>query len=138
MRKIVIILLLDALPIAIATVPSVGFGQDSTSATVTVYRPPRKYGAMIKPSIYCDGIELERLRNGRFFMASLPPGQHMISSGRSEVGQLVNLQAGKQYFFRFGWQRWVTGFVGIQPVTLTLVSEDKARTEMAGLKVNPK
>src|SRR5271169_4896227 len=125
--KMFITLLFNMLSLAVAIVP--GFGQESNAATVTVYRPKRTYGKMIKPSIYCDGVELQRLRNGKFFVVSLPPGQHMISSGRSEVGQLVNLQSGKQYFFQLGFQRWVTGFVGIQPVTLSIVSEDKARTE---------
>jgi hypothetical protein len=118
--------------IVAATVP--GFGQDTSSATVTVYRPKRTYGKMIKPSIYCDGVELTRLHNGTFFAVSLPSGKHMITSGRSEVGQFVNLEPGKQYYLLFGWQRWVTGFVGVQPVTLSLVSEDEARPEMQKLK----
>ncbi len=114
------------------------FGQDSNSATVTVYRPKRTYGWAIKPSIYCDGVELARLRNGSFFVASLPPGRHLISAGRSEVGQFLTLEPHKQYFFQLGFQRWVTGFVGVQPVTLSAVPEEKARTEMEELKVNTK
>ena len=59
--------------LTIATIMS-GFGQDSNSATVTMYRQKRTYGKMVKPSIYSDGVELTRLHNGTFFVASLPPG----------------------------------------------------------------
>jgi hypothetical protein len=115
------------------------FGQQTDSATVTVYRPKRVvYGRMIKPSIYCDGVQLERISNGTFFVANIPSGRHMISSGRSEVGQFVDFAPGKRYYFRFGFQRWVTGFAGAPPVTLSVVPEDQAVKEMHGLKKNIK
>ena len=106
------------------------------TATVTVYRPKRLYGAMSKPSIYRDGVELDRMRNGRFLTVTVPVGQHMITAGRSEVGQWIDFKPGESYFFELRFHDWVTGFSGVPPVILDVVSEDKARTEMHGLKDN--
>jgi hypothetical protein len=123
---------------AAAVFGSMAFGQETSeavNATIHVYRARRVAGMALHPSIYCDGVELQRLHNGAFFTASLPPGKHMISAGRSEVGQSLNLESGKQYFFRFGHKNtFVTAVSGRQPVTLSRVSEEEARPEMRELK----
>ena len=75
------------------------------------------------------------MHQGTFFNSKVAAGKHMISVGRSEVGQLVELQPGKDYYFRFGHKNLlVTGFSGAQPLTLTLVPEEEALPEMQGLK----
>src|SRR5450755_706192 len=82
------------------------YGQER-DATVTVYRPYCRFvGIALSPSIYSDGIELQRLHNGTVFTATLPPGKHMITAGRSEVGQFVDFEPGQKYFFRFGHKNW--------------------------------
>jgi hypothetical protein len=67
------------------------------TATIHVYRERHLVGFAISPSIYVDGIELQRLRNGTFFVAILLTGKHMITVGRSEVGLFVDFEPGKQY-----------------------------------------
>ena len=106
------------------------------SATIHVYRPKARIKARaVHPSIYCDGVELYRLHQGTVFNSKVSAGKHMISVGRSEVGQLVDLEPGKDYYFRFGHKNLlVTGFSGAQPITLTLVAEEEALPEMRGLK----
>jgi hypothetical protein len=104
-------------------------------ATIHVYRPKARIVARgIHPSIYCDGMELYRLHQGTFFTAKLPAGKHLITAGRSEVGQLIDMEPGKDYYFRFGHRNLLlSGFSASQPITLSLVSEDEARTEIQGL-----
>jgi len=109
------------------------------TATIHVYRPKAKIkGAMVKPSIYFDGMELYRLSQGTFFNAKVTAGKHLITAGRSEVGQFVELEPGKDYYFMMGHKNiWTTGFSGAQPFTLEPVSEDQAKTQMRGLKELP-
>ena len=59
----------------------------------------------------------------------------MITLGRTEVGQFVNMESGKEYYFRFGHKNiLVTAVSGREPLTLTLVEEATAHQEMDGLK----
>lgn len=105
-------------------------------ATVFIYRPQAVMkGRWIHPSIYCDGIELTRLYSGTYFRADAPPGKHIVTLGRTEVGQFVDMAPGKNYFFRFGHKNIVVNAVsGREPLTLTQVAEETARKEMSGLK----
>ena len=106
------------------------------AATVYAYRTRVKVMARaLRPSIYCDGIEIQRLSNGTFFSHKVPAGKHMISAGRTEVGQLVDLEPGKEYFFKLDHKNaLITDVSGRQPMTLTVVPADTARREMEGLK----
>lgn len=112
------------------------FGQQQPAAIIHVYRANAHIkGIMLHPSVYCDGAELTRLYRGTFFTAKIPPGKHLITLGRTEVGQLIDLESGKDYYFRFGHKNiFVTSVSGREPLTLSLVPEDEARSEMQGLK----
>jgi hypothetical protein len=84
----------------------------ATTATIHVYREKHSVGFAISPSIYVDGIELQRLRNGTFFVANLPTGKHMITAGRSEVGLFVEFGARQAVLLQNGSQElgWHCGF----------------------------
>jgi hypothetical protein len=121
------------------------FGQRATTTPtpettddplVYVYRSQAVMkGRWLHPSIYCDGVELTRIYRGTFFKTNVPPGKHMITLGRTEVGQFVNMESGKEYYFRFGHKNiLLTAVSGREPLTLTLVEEATARQEMDGLK----
>ena len=89
----------------------------------------------VHPSIYLDGVELHRLRQGVFFVKSISPGKHIVSVGRSEVGTFMDFEAGKSYYFRFGHKNlFVSGISGSQPLTLNLVPADEARAEIMHLR----
>jgi hypothetical protein len=115
------------------------FASDSTppaqTATIHVYREKaRLVGIIIRPSIYFDGRELKRLAKGECFSIALPIGKHLISAGRSEVGNLVELEPGKDYFFKLDHKNWAGNAVtGRQPMFLAPMPADQARTEMEGL-----
>jgi len=120
---------------------ALGFAQTAETparppATLYVYREKAVFKTRLShPSIYCDGKELTRIHQGTFFETTLPPGKHMITLGRTEVGQFLNMDSGESYYFRFGHKNlFVTGVSGREPLTLTPVDEATARKEMDGLK----
>jgi hypothetical protein len=107
----------------------------ASTATIHVYREKHSVGFAISPSIYVDGIELQRLRNGTFFVGSVPTGKHMITAGRSEVGLFIDFEPDKQYYFRLDHKNWAgTAVSGRQPVFLSQVPADQAEAEMKTLK----
>ena len=60
-----------------------------------------------KPSVYCDGIELARIENGRYFQIEIPSGEHTFYANDKQAGAVVKVEAGKDYYFRVDLQ---TGF----------------------------
>lgn len=124
------ILTLFALAVAI------GFSQNQ-HATIHVYRLKSVFASALKPSIYVDGKALERLHNGRYLTAEIPKGKHMITAGRTEVGQFIDFEAGKDYYFRLGHRNvWGTAVSGREPMMLDEVTADVAEKETKGLKHN--
>lgn len=97
---------------AISLVCSFGSAQDSTQpapqtslvkpskATVYVYRYKQFVGSALAPSIFCDGAELARMENGRYFTANLEPGKHTFTSNDKQSGIDLDLKAGEEYFVR--------------------------------------
>src|SRR6185437_11048709 len=49
-------------------------------ATVYIYRFRDAYAMLLKPSVYCDGRQLLRMRNGRYGKFTIPAGTHIITS----------------------------------------------------------
>lgn len=47
---------------------------------VVVYRPSKYVGSALKPSVYVDGSEVGRLKNGRYISLPLAPGKHSFKS----------------------------------------------------------
>lgn len=133
--KLVLFLTL-ATSIAMPTMGQTETKPASQTSMVYVYRTKVKMMARaLRPSIYFDGTELRRLANGEYFSRQLPTGKHMISAGRTEVGQLVDLEPGKEYFFKLDHKNvFVSNWSGRQPMTLTQVPEKQAHSEMDGLQ----
>ena len=48
--------------------------------TVIVYRPNKYVGSALKPSVYVDGNQVGRLKNGRYLSVRLAPGKHSFES----------------------------------------------------------
>ncbi|HLJ16513.1 MAG TPA: DUF2846 domain-containing protein [Bryobacteraceae bacterium] len=105
-------------------------------AAVIVYRAPAVMkGRWTHPSVYCDGKELTRIYRGTFFKTTISPGKHIITLGRTEVGQFLEMEPSKAYYFRFGHKNILGTMVsGREPLTLTPVDEATARQEMDGLR----
>jgi hypothetical protein len=111
----------------------------AATATVHVYREKHLVGSALSPSIYVDGIELQRLRNGRFFAATVATGKHMITVGRSEVGLFVEFAPGKHYYFRVDHKNWAgTAVSGRQPLSLSQVPANQAEASRLILARRPR
>ena len=84
-----------------ATKPTSQIADAKTSkATVHIYRYKQFVGSALSPSIYCDGAELARMENGRYFTANLEPGKHTFTSNDKQSGIDLDLRAGDEYFMR--------------------------------------
>jgi len=108
-----------------------GHAQDvSTTATVHFYRYKQFEGSALKPSIYCDGVELIRMQNGRFFDMQLPLGEHTCYANDKQAGAIVKFEAGKDYYFRVNLQ---TG-VWKGHYRLEMVMPEQGKYDIAKLK----
>jgi hypothetical protein len=122
------------LPILPIHLPIQAQSAKNEPATIHVYRPKHMVGMALKPSIYCDGTELARLHNGKFFVSDIEPGKHVITAGRSEVALFIDLQPGGNYYFRLDHKNWAgTAVSGRQPVYLSQVAAGEAELEIKKL-----
>lgn len=58
------------------------------NGTVVVYRPGKYVGSALKPSVYVDGNEVGRLKNGRYITLQLAPGKHDLESSMKKAAPL--------------------------------------------------
>lgn len=65
-------------------------------STIIFFREHHVTGSALKPSIYLDGKEVERLANGRWFLVHAEPGKHQIqSSAKNEPATVIETKAGE-------------------------------------------
>ncbi|MGD0163716.1 MAG: PEGA domain-containing protein [Candidatus Sulfotelmatobacter sp.] len=58
------------------------------NGTVIVYRPGKYVGSALKPSVYVDGNEAGRLKNGHYITLQLAPGKHNLESSMKKAAPL--------------------------------------------------
>lgn len=70
---------------------------DQTKGTTIVFfREAHFTGSALKPSIYVDGKEVDRLANGRWFSVHAEPGKHQLqSSAKNEPATVVEIVPGQ-------------------------------------------
>jgi len=67
-----------------------------TAGTVIFYREGHFTGSALKPSIYLDGKELARLKNGTYFTVQVEPGKHEVgSSAKHEPDLAIDVKPGE-------------------------------------------
>jgi hypothetical protein len=72
--------------------PDVDKGKDST---IVFFREHHYTGSALKPSIYLDGKEMDRLSNGRWFSVHADPGKHQLqSSAKNEPATVIETVPG--------------------------------------------
>jgi hypothetical protein len=76
--------------------------RDEGLATVYIFRPNKLMGKALEPSVYCDGVELARMDNGRYLTLKLKPGRHTIHMTNEKKGFDMDLRGGEEYYFRVG------------------------------------
>jgi hypothetical protein len=69
-------------------------------AVVFVYRPGKLVGKALEPSVFCDGVEVARMDNGRYFVLLLTPGEHRIHMSQDNKRVDLKLGAGEAAFVR--------------------------------------
>jgi hypothetical protein len=74
--------------------------QDSSKATVYVYRYKQFVGSALAPSVFCDDVQLARMENGRYFTTIVDPGKHIFRSNDEQSGIVLQAVAGQRYFIR--------------------------------------
>jgi len=68
-------------------------GKDST---IVFFREHHFTGSALKPSIFLDGKEMDRLVNGRWFSVQAQPGKHELqSSAKNERSTVIETVAGQ-------------------------------------------
>ncbi|MET0649695.1 MAG: DUF2846 domain-containing protein [Pyrinomonadaceae bacterium] len=79
-----------------ATLPARAEGK----AVVFVYRPGKLVGKALEPSVFCDGVEVGRMDNGRYIVLLLDPGEHRIHMTQDNKRVDFKLGAGEAAFVR--------------------------------------
>jgi hypothetical protein len=70
--------------------------QQSKSATLIFYREGHFGGSARKPSVYIDGVEASRLKNGSYFSIPVEPGKHNLTSvTKREPPLVIDLKPGE-------------------------------------------
>lgn len=65
-------------------------------STIIFFREAHLTGSGLKPSIYVDGKEADRLVNGRWFSVHAEPGKHQLqSSAKNEPATVIETKAGE-------------------------------------------
>lgn len=108
-------------------------GTKPSKATVYVYRYKQFVGSALAPSVYCDGNELARMENGRYFTVNLEPGKHTFTSNDKQSGIDLDLNAGEEYFIRV---ELVAGFAKGHG-RLVLVPREQGVYELKSDKLKP-
>jgi hypothetical protein len=98
--------------------------------TVYIYRPSKLVGKALEPTVFCDGVELARMDNGRFLTLRLKPGKHLIHMTDKKKGFDVNMGRDQEYYFRVGIEMGMWKGQG----KLMLEDKEKAAPEIKKLK----
>jgi len=73
-------------------------GKDST---IVFFRESHYAGSALKPSIFVDGKETDRLANGRWFSVQAQPGKHQLqSSAKNEPATVIETAAGETTYIQ--------------------------------------
>ncbi len=73
--------------------------KDAKDSTIVFFREGHFAGSALKPSIFLDGKELDRLANGRWFSVQAAPGKHELqSSAKNEPATVIETLAGQTIY----------------------------------------
>jgi|SRR5579872_7014706 len=105
----------------------------ASKATVYIYRYKQFVGSALAPSVYCDGNQLARMENGRYFTVKLDPGKHTFTSNDKQSGIDMEVKTGEEYFIRV---ELAAGFAKGHG-RLVLVSREQGSYELQSDKLKP-
>lgn len=71
------------------------------SASLVIFREGHFTGSALKPSIYVDGKEVARIKNGTYFSTQIEPGKHnLTSSAKHESPLLIEVKPGETSYIQ--------------------------------------
>ena len=89
----------DAQPSSPAAQPTPGQptqAQPAQAASLIIFREGHFAGSALKPSIFVDGKEVARLKNGSYYIMPIEPGKHELSSSAKHESPLpIEIKAGE-------------------------------------------
>jgi hypothetical protein len=70
--------------------------EKSKDSTIVFFREGHYTGSALKPSVFVDGKEVDRLANGRWFSVHIEAGKHQLqSSAKNEPATVIETAAGE-------------------------------------------
>lgn len=76
--------------------PTAVTASSAQKATIVFFREKHTVGSGLRPSVYLDGMEVERLSNGRWFSIEVEPGKHELgSSAKHEPHTIIEIEPGE-------------------------------------------
>lgn len=78
-------------------------GASPSLATCYLYRPRVYRGSAERIGIFIDGTMAANLVNGRWVALQVAPGHHVIRPKDNQSGAEVDMEAGKEYYFKTSW-----------------------------------
>lgn len=83
-------------PAAVEAKLAVDPAKSAADSTIVFFRESHFAGSALKPSVFLDGKELDRLANGRWFSAHVAPGKHELqSSAKNEPATVIETVPGQ-------------------------------------------
>jgi hypothetical protein len=96
-----------AAAIAVSSLMSLSFAGGRPTTQVYVYvqheSPVRSWFP-----VWCDGVLVAKIKQGRFFIINVEPGRHEISEEKG-VPAFVDVRSGKKAFVRLEWRNGELG-----------------------------
>lgn len=92
-------------PSAPATPPAAApfSGASPSMATCFLYRPRVYRGSGERIGIFIDGTMAANVVNGRWVALQVHPGHHIIKPKDNQSGAEVDMEPGKEYYFKTSW-----------------------------------
>src|SRR5258708_39573442 len=85
-----------ATPAAVEAKLAVDPSKDGKDSTIVFFREGHFAGSALKPSIFLDGKELDRMSNGRWFSVHTAPGKHDLQpSAKNDPATVIETFAGQ-------------------------------------------
>jgi hypothetical protein len=79
--------------------PQANQTEKENDCTIIFFREGHYNGAALKPSIFLDGKEQDRLASGRWFSVHTGPGKHELqSSAKNEPSTVIEMKAGETIY----------------------------------------
>ena len=100
-------------------------------SVIYVYRARSTANMLQGITVMCDGVEVARLANGRFFALALPQGEHVIADKRPQYNLRFRVESGREYYVQ---ARWISRFPFAYAPTFELMAEQQGRAYVRTLR----